>query len=628
MGIEITNQTNEQECGVCVITSLHNYYYPHDLMQKESVLETSHITKDGLSIFDFEVLAKQNKLNAETYQLTWDEFCQLKINNYFVLLLQTNNGGNHYVIAKKKRKTIEIFDSTSCSAKQYKYEEIKPLFIGILILINKDKNGEYSKNMNTHKSLLLINIKQILLSITLYSIIFLLAVVSASYLNWLIDLVIAKKSITNLITVAFIFLLVYVLNDLVTYIITLYSSNYLKDNLILLTSKVVNRLANKNPSFLNKVDKTWIYKIDECVYHIANYCVTEINKFITNIIFIIVCICIVGIINPWLLIFTTIYLLIELVFFLLNYEKKKDLFTRLLRHENKNTLNYKSLISNLENEYWSTNRQKTIQLIKINYGNLYKNFHDVNLYKANTTLFKSLLKSIYEILLFAIVSYLSIKDETLTVGRITFVIAAINLIKSASEEMFGFFLYRIEFLTYWQVYQDLITISNNVERSEQLLLNENNVISFDYDNKTYEIKTNKKNVIPTNIVEIFKTINKIKINDIELNLNSLKLSNTLLVLDEYTLANKDVLISNLEANPNLYAKYIRLFKLDLNSSKIGYYQSLIINLLNLLDEENKIIILDSITHLFKNEDQTIIKEIINKLNKNNFIYTTQKEGYD
>lgn len=625
MGIEITNQNNEQECGVCVITSLHNYYFPQDSFEKQTLLDMSHITQYGLSIFDFEVLCKQVKLNCETYQLNWDEFLQLKINNYFVLLLANNDGYNHYVIAKKKRKTIEIYDSTSCSSKQYKYDEIKPMFLGVLMLINKVKDSKSAKDINSHKSLLLINTKQILLSIILYSCVFLLAVLTASYLNWLIDLAIGKKSISNLITIAFIFTLVYVLNDLITYIITLYSSNYLKDNLILLTSKVLTSLSYKSPSFLNKVDKAWIYKIDECVYHIANYCVVEINKFITNLIFIVICISIVGIINPWLLIFTAIYLLIELSFFFINYSKKKDLFTKLLKNENQNNLNYINLIHNLSNEYWFNKKLNHIQHIKNNYSNLFKNFHDVNLYKANTTLYKSLLKSVFEILLYAAVSYLAIKDESFTIGRITFVIASINLIKTASEEIFGFFLYRIEFQTYWQVYLDLVSVNNLVKQNENVLLNDTNALSFIYKNKKYLLKPGDKNVLPNDFFEILKELDSIKINDISVDTTNLSLSNTLVVLDEYTKADIQNLKFNFENNPTLYGKYIRYFKLDLNGNKIGIYQSLLINLLNLLNEKNKIIILDSINKLILEKDEPVVKEIINKLNKDNFIFIVRKE---
>jgi len=627
MGIEITNQINEQECGVCVLTSLHNHFYSNDKLEKQSLLDLSKISRDGLSIFDFESLAKQVKLSTETYQLTWDEFVQLKVTKYFVLLLSTNNGGNHYVIAKKKRNNmVEIYDSANSTVKQYKYEQLKPLFLEIIILINKAKDSKYSSDLKNYKSLLMINIKQILLSIVLYSIVFLLAVVMASFLNWVIDLAITKKSISNLITICFTFALVYILNDLMTYIVTLYSSNYLKDNLILLTSKALMSLSNKNPSFLNKVDKTWIYKIDECVYNIANYCVVEINKFITNIIFIIVCICIVGAISPWLLIFCGVYLLIELSFFFLNYSKKKDLFTRLLKHENKNTLNYKELISNLENEYWYSKRINHIHKIKTNYGNLYKNFHDVNLYKANTSLCKSLLKSLFEILLFGTIAYLAIKNESLTIGRITFVISSINLMKSASEEMFNFFLYRIEFLTYWQIYSDLIFVDNNDKQPKQILLQDSNVLSFNYQSKQYVIKSNvKENIIPNNVVEIFKDIDQIKINDKPIGLNTLSLSETLIVIDEYTQADKQLLISLFQANPTLYGKYIRLFNLDLNDKKVGSYQNLLINLMNLLDEKNKIIILDSIDDLFKEKDVFVIKEIINKLNKDNYVFITRKE---
>jgi ABC-type bacteriocin/lantibiotic exporter with double-glycine peptidase domain len=65
--MEITNQTNFNECGVCVITSLVKHFYHK--ADKQSVLNDAKITDSGISIFDFEYLAQQHGIFVETYQL-------------------------------------------------------------------------------------------------------------------------------------------------------------------------------------------------------------------------------------------------------------------------------------------------------------------------------------------------------------------------------------------------------------------------------------------------------------------------------------------------------------------------------------------------------------------------------
>ena len=67
--IQIVNQINEQECGVCALTSLHNYYYKEDQLKKEQVLDKSQIDNTGMAIIDFEVLGNKLGLECESYEI-------------------------------------------------------------------------------------------------------------------------------------------------------------------------------------------------------------------------------------------------------------------------------------------------------------------------------------------------------------------------------------------------------------------------------------------------------------------------------------------------------------------------------------------------------------------------------
>jgi len=193
MKLEITNQTNEQECGVCVITSLHNYFYSEKL-EKEQVLDKSIITHYGMNIFDFETLAKQTGIDCESYEIQWSEFMDLHINNYFVALIATNNGdANHYVIVKKCKKEIFVYDSCSIEVKHLSYEQFKQMFLNVLILVNKKPNKAFSKVFGNTKTLLLFDLKFVLLNLSLSILILGTSILSASYLNWIID-----SSISNI----------------------------------------------------------------------------------------------------------------------------------------------------------------------------------------------------------------------------------------------------------------------------------------------------------------------------------------------------------------------------------------------------------------------------------------------
>jgi ABC-type bacteriocin/lantibiotic exporter with double-glycine peptidase domain len=66
--MKITKQTNHNECGICVINSLVEYFYHRS--NKIQILNKAKLSSDGLTIYDFETLSNEFGLNAETYQLS------------------------------------------------------------------------------------------------------------------------------------------------------------------------------------------------------------------------------------------------------------------------------------------------------------------------------------------------------------------------------------------------------------------------------------------------------------------------------------------------------------------------------------------------------------------------------
>ena len=241
---------------MCVLTSLHNYFYKHNILNKEQVLNKSHIDNNGMTIFDFEVLGNKLGLECESYQVEWSEFNNLKINNYFVLLLSTNiPGENHFVIARKNKKIIEIYDSSYSKMKSLSFDDLKRIFLNVIILVNKNPSELFNKTFGKTRTLLLFDGKFVLINLLLSLLILATSIGCASFLNWIIDIAISKSSINNLLTISFIFILVYFLNDILTYISNLYVSNQTKNYLMLFTSKILNTIGNKYFDFFNKVDQ-------------------------------------------------------------------------------------------------------------------------------------------------------------------------------------------------------------------------------------------------------------------------------------------------------------------------------------------------------------------------------------
>ena len=627
MGIEIINQTNEQECGVCALMALHNHFYKESI-GKEQVLEQSHISEEGMTIFDLEALGKQLGLECESYEVKYSEFLNLKINNYFILLLATGNATNHYVVARKQKKYIEIYDSCSSDVNKISYKQLEKMFLNVIVLVKKQPNKTFNKVFGKASTLLMFDLKFVLLNLGLSILILACSIGTASFLNFIIDLAINKSSINNLITISFIFILIYFANDLLTYVSNLYMSRHIKNYFVLFTNKILSSLETKKPDFLFKVDKNWIFKADECVYNIANFCVLEINKFITSIIFTITCICIIGSLQYYLLIFVFAYLIVQFIFFLFSYRKKKEVFILVVRNENNNANHYKNLIFSLSNEMWLTKRQNIITKIKSNYSNIYKNYYDTILFKSNTDLFKSLLKSLCDICIIALMSVLIIKTNKLSIGKLTFVISAFALFKNSTADLFGYFLSRVEFDVYWQVYKDLTQVSNVNHKTKFILDEKIKTISFKSDDWNVVLTNNEKaEIVHHRLVDLVRNNHQILVNGKQQELSK-EFIDSIIIFDQRSSANSQLLISNIENNPEEYAQYLKYFNLDLNESIPSFYHQLIINFLTLLHEKKKLIFIDDVMSCIKPKDKLVVKQLINKIRKNNTVFVVGKEEND
>ncbi len=122
--IKITDQTNNNECGICVTKSLINYFY-HENISKEELYNNVKIDENGISIFELENLLNQYKINAESYEANLDDLKTIPSKTPFVTLI-VNQTGLHFVIAMIDKGKIHIYDSA-----EGKYEMDFQKFSGI-----------------------------------------------------------------------------------------------------------------------------------------------------------------------------------------------------------------------------------------------------------------------------------------------------------------------------------------------------------------------------------------------------------------------------------------------------------------------------------------------------------------
>jgi len=134
--MKIVQQTSDNECGVCVINMLANYYH-NKTIDKNIILQKANLTKNGLSLQELENLANEFNLDAQSFKCSFEELIDEKINDYFIALIN-KNGLNHFVIVKNYNKNFfRIYDPEN-KIYELNNEEFKKIFLNIIVRVSKN----------------------------------------------------------------------------------------------------------------------------------------------------------------------------------------------------------------------------------------------------------------------------------------------------------------------------------------------------------------------------------------------------------------------------------------------------------------------------------------------------------
>ena len=143
--MKIINQTSNNECGICAINMIINYYYHSDRDRKLEIYSyTKNMDKNGISMIEIENIFQKFNINAISYECKFSEI--FSINSPFIMVMKYNDN-LHYVVGKVKNNKLYIYDPIG-KVKIYTKNDKLNEFLGYVICTSYKKQKIKPINLN------------------------------------------------------------------------------------------------------------------------------------------------------------------------------------------------------------------------------------------------------------------------------------------------------------------------------------------------------------------------------------------------------------------------------------------------------------------------------------------------
>jgi len=441
-------QTNNNDCGVCVLASLVQFY--HNVNHKTEILNDCKIDGNGISIYNFEILGNKYGVNCETYRMENDEFVQYKNKNYFVVLKKSNNY-LHYQIIKKHKQDILIYENGQVYKQNCK--EFLSEFAGIVILTNKIK-----VNIKRKKHFFVENIKFCVISLLLQLISIIFTMMAANFFSVFLNNVLSNNSFNNLISISFLFLVIFLCSGLTKLTISLYENNYKKNNFLLLSNLYLEKILNKSVNFKNKFNLNNLYLIDHSINTIVTYENVTFINFISSVISSTVIMLYLCFVDYHIILFCIILSILMCIISYFEWKYKKNLLESVISNNNTNSKYTSDLINSIEQNNTSS----------IAIENLKKNYSYFSRLNFETNKFDSFVSSSIEFsqkliqilfLVFVFFYYNSVFNND--IGQVILICTFFSIFSSNLSHILYFPNLTTEYKKMKQIYDETITLENN-----------------------------------------------------------------------------------------------------------------------------------------------------------------------
>lgn len=649
--MKVIYQNYEYECGICVLTMIHNFLYKKKL-NKQLVSNEVLYSKNGMSIEDFETNSIILGFHSESYKIPFHDFINLKINDFFVTCISSNSM-YHYVLCKISNNHVWIFDSSKGKYK-ISISEFEKTFTEIVITFKKNNEYNYlfnETNINKNKLFFNHDYRFCLIFIFLEIVMFITTIISSLFIKIFINNIFPTSNTYSLIFTVLFFLILYIFNSLFEMIIKYFKYKKFK-NIFMLNFYIYQKIMmNKSKNFFNKIDR-------KIIFQFLNFINIEIEKkyFLIpssffDIFSIIILFILISFVSPYFIFVIVISTIISIIIMLIKRHANDKYYNNLELSSNKITNDLNNFYTFLEHE---KNNYKTKSLISNLQNEIKNNFslNDKKMFLDSISSSSSIFLDKFIFLLLALVSSLIVFELKISIhiSSILLSFTLLNMLNNSIGNIMELFS-KIPIYKKSKIYISDLENLYNIEANNkgiklecfQKIVFEN--IKFSYQNSNKEIfdKLNiqlfndsfifgKNGIGKSTLFRILSLDYEIKFGDIyfdEINIKNLSKEHLLknIILQTSDSIKSDIDFSSImEIDENIKNSIISLIKKmninlgNLSKENLSKGEVQIINFLSLLEEKNKLILLDeSLSNVDDEMINFLFKNFKDYIWSNNFI---------
>ncbi len=613
--MKIITQDNFNECGICCVNMLINYYGQQTKNLKPQLLSQCSLSKYGLNLLELEVLCSQYKITLDTYELSYEELIASKTKNPMILVLKTD-GGYHYVIATLKHHQLKIYDPSN---KTYTIASKDEFLSWTGYVCFSSANKFKFKPVNITLPLL----KNLSFLVTLCFLTFnILEFICNLSLSWLLSRIVNLNFVDinndSLWKLGFIFILGITIHYGFSFLISYFKTLYAKNNFKHFTNYFFNLLLQKNFYFFECYNKQQILQVFNFSHKLLYFYSFYWSDWFAQVGLLITSFSLLITINSNLWIILTMSMIIKLIIYIYKFHCDFSYQNQVINEQLKFEQKLHCYLEHKQSSWYLDYESNWSQFLNYNLMNLKQNEINLEIKHHWITLFN---KFIDMLLMFILIVTLW-QTTTFNLGKLFFTLNVYQLFNSSFDQNVQAIKNYYQIKPIYQLLLNFVT-TNNLSKCTGIKLLNPQTLTWNNNKLVKNVLINIDQLLDHNLIQQLLTQNNnLVINEHHINnYDQTDLMHKIIFINHDFSLNKETTIQLLQSLEHNSLANLRINWNNFDFQKLSPIHQKYLILFMLTSVQDHIICFNNF-FIFNNLDPCICneyKQLLTKINKQNFI---------